>query len=272
MRLGFSEYEARAYVALIKKSPLNGYELAREAGIPRANIYSVLERLEQRRAVLRLETPNATRYAAVPPEELMRRLRADFANLTTAITRQLEDVGKAVDFADVWNARGYQALLDQARTALTTAQGSLLIAIAPPEAKLLAEDLRAASDRGVDITTLCVAACASECGGCVGSVYRYHVLPEEHIRWFVAVTDNAEVVCGEVTSDDNASLIRTRHELIVELASAYIRQSIGLATITEDLGERFDDLISPRTQTVLQRLGPVGNGGFLAYLHRLLGN
>jgi len=272
VRLGFSEYEARAYVALVKTSPLNGYELARAAGIPRANVYSVLERLEERRAVLRLETAGATRYAAVPPKELTDRLRAEFTILTTRVTGQLEALGQPVDFADVWNARGYPALLDQARSAIAAASDSLILAIAPPEAMLLAEELRAATDRGVDVTTLCVAACANECGGCVGRVYRYHVLPQEHARWFVAVTDNAEAICGEVDAESNASLIRTRHKLIVELACAYIRQSIGLATITADLGERLDDLISPQTQTVLQTLGPAGSGGFLQYLHRLLGN
>ncbi|HXF34466.1 MAG TPA: helix-turn-helix domain-containing protein [Candidatus Acidoferrales bacterium] len=272
VELGFSEYEARAYVALTKKSPLNGYELAREAGIPRANVYSVLERLELRRAVLRLESSAATRYAPVPAEELMHRIGANFTSLTTAVIRQLQTLGEAADFAQVWNARGYQALLDQARAAVSAAKRTLLIAIAPPEAALLRDELRSAADRGVAVTTLCVAACANECGGCAGQVFRYRVLPDEHVRWFLAVTDGAEVVCGEVKPDNEASLIRTRHELVVELASAYIRQSIALATITEDLGERFDDLVSSQTQAVLQSLGPAGSGGFLQYLHHLLGH
>ena len=69
--LGFGEYEARAYVALLKHSPLNGYELAKDSGLPRANVYSVLGRLEERGAVVRLDTPSGTRYSAIPPSELM---------------------------------------------------------------------------------------------------------------------------------------------------------------------------------------------------------
>ena len=44
-QLGFSEYEARAYLALLQRSPLNGYELAKVSGLPRANTYAVLQKL-----------------------------------------------------------------------------------------------------------------------------------------------------------------------------------------------------------------------------------
>ena len=45
-QLGFSEYEARAYLALLQRNPLNGYELAKVSGLPRANVYAVLQKLE----------------------------------------------------------------------------------------------------------------------------------------------------------------------------------------------------------------------------------
>ena len=40
--LGYSEYEARAYVTLLERGPLTGYQLARATSIPRPNIYPVL--------------------------------------------------------------------------------------------------------------------------------------------------------------------------------------------------------------------------------------
>lgn len=35
-QLGFAEYEARSYLALLRQSPLNGYEPARASGVSRA--------------------------------------------------------------------------------------------------------------------------------------------------------------------------------------------------------------------------------------------
>jgi sugar-specific transcriptional regulator TrmB len=68
-RLGFGEYEAKAYIALLQRSPLTGYELAKVSGLPRANVYAVLPKLEEKGAVLRVDTPAGPRYSPVPPLE-----------------------------------------------------------------------------------------------------------------------------------------------------------------------------------------------------------
>jgi sugar-specific transcriptional regulator TrmB len=52
-RLGFLVSEARVYVALLRQQALTGYELAKVTGIPRANVYPVLKKLEQRGAAAR---------------------------------------------------------------------------------------------------------------------------------------------------------------------------------------------------------------------------
>ena len=97
-RLGFTEYEARAYVALVRRSPLNGYELAKASGIPRANVYGVLERLEDRRAVVRVDESGGTRYAPVPPAELLHRLGAEFRQVTEDTREALAAVESATEY------------------------------------------------------------------------------------------------------------------------------------------------------------------------------
>ena len=77
-QLGFSEYEARAYLALVQRNPLNGYELAKVSGLPRANIYAVLQKLEERGAAVRLDLPNRTRYAPIAPTELTKQVATRF--------------------------------------------------------------------------------------------------------------------------------------------------------------------------------------------------
>ena len=46
--LGLSDYEARAYVALVKHNPATAYEVARASGIPTSKIYSVLDKLSDK--------------------------------------------------------------------------------------------------------------------------------------------------------------------------------------------------------------------------------
>ncbi|MFN3928708.1 MAG: TrmB family transcriptional regulator, partial [Thermoflexus sp.] len=156
-QLGFSEYEARAYVALLQASPLTGYELAKRSGIPRPNIYEVLQRLEERGAVLRVETPEGARYAPVPPREMLRRLERHFEETLAAVQKALEALAPPPQPEPVWNLSGYPTLLDHARALLEGATRTIWIALWPPEAQALATSLARAESRGVRITTLCLA-------------------------------------------------------------------------------------------------------------------
>src|SRR6476661_6173019 len=111
-QLGFSEYEARAYLALLQRNPLNGYELAKLSGLPRANIYAVLQKLEERGAAVRLDLPNGTRYAPIAPAELIRRLATRFQDTLSGAQQALENLATPADPEYVWNIRGYAALLE----------------------------------------------------------------------------------------------------------------------------------------------------------------
>src|SRR5438445_6702110 len=75
--LGFTEYEARAYLALLQAGELTGYQLAKASRIPRPNIYPVLDRLEERGAVTRVEVEGGVRYSALPSEEMLSRLERE---------------------------------------------------------------------------------------------------------------------------------------------------------------------------------------------------
>jgi HTH-type transcriptional regulator, sugar sensing transcriptional regulator len=94
-QLGFGEYEARAYIALLQCSPLNGYELAKASGVPRSNIYPVLQKLEERGAVVRLEMPSGARYAPVAATELTQRSALPFQQVLAAAQRGLEQLSTA---------------------------------------------------------------------------------------------------------------------------------------------------------------------------------
>jgi predicted transcriptional regulator len=270
-RLGFGEYEAKAYVALLKRNPLNGYELAKASGLPRANVYAVLQKLEERGAAVRLDTPEGARYAPVSPEELTKRLGKRFQETLDDARDSLEKIATPAEHEYVWNARGYVALQEHASACVDATRKRLLMAVWPEEALALANHVARAEKRGVEITTLCLAACAKECGGCRGRIYRYRVAPEKRTRWLVLVSDEAEVLAGEISQGEEALTVRTRQPVLVELAAWYIRHSIALATLFNDLGSRLKHLLKPKTKSVLASVGPGGgHGGWLEYMRQLL--
>jgi DNA-binding MarR family transcriptional regulator len=270
-RLGFGEYEAKAYVALLKRNPLNGYELAKASGLPRPNVYAVLQKLEERGAVVRLETPEGARYAPVSPTELTQRVGSRFQETLHDARDLLEKIATPAEHEYVWNARGYSALQEHAAACVEATQKRLLVAVWPEEAQALADNMARAEARGVEITTLCLAACAAECGGCRGRIHRYCVAPEKRARWLVLVSDEVELLAGGIDRDEEALTVSTRQRVLVELAAWYIRHSIALAALLNDLGDRLEHLINAKTKSVLASVGPGGrHGGWLEYMRQIL--
>ena len=271
--LGFGDYEARAYVALLQHNPANGYELAKASGIPRANVYAVLQKLEERGAVVRSATPAGVRYAPVPPAELIRRLGHRVQDLLQTAQGALDDLSGPHDQADIWNVRGYTALLEHARSLIDATQERLLVAIWPEEARALAAPLAQAEARGAQVTTLCLTACPTPCGGCRGQIYPYRTVLEPSNRWLVLVPDGAEALAGEIGPREETLAVRTHQGLLVELVSGYIRHSIALAAVLQDLGGHLDDLLTPQTHATLDALGPGRpDTGWLEHMRQLLGN
>ncbi len=269
-QLGFSEYEARAYRALLQRSPLNGYELAKAAGLPRANVYAVLQKLEERNAVVRQESPTGVRYAPVPPGELTQRIERYFHATLDAAQHELNAIFSPPDPAYIWNIQGQAALLEHACALIDSVHEQLTVAISPAQAQALAEAITQAEQRGVAITTLCLNVCAVACGGCRGQLYRYHVAPEQSHGWLIVIADGAELLAGEIRADADAMAIRTRQALLVDMTSWYIRHSIALAAVLNDLGSQLERLLEPETRAILGAIGAQPNGDWLEQMRRLL--
>lgn len=259
--LGFSRYEAKAYIALLRRSPQNGYELAKSSGVPRANIYAVLHKLEARSAVLRLDTSSGIRFAPVPISELIERQEVRFRELLETTRKSLDQVVSEPQYEYVWNIRGYPALLEHVRSLVQQTREQLLIALLPTESALLGNSLSELEARGVEIITLCLLPCPAEtCGTCRGKIYRYAIVPAQLNRWLLAVADHVEVLASEIGPGEDALSIRTRQPLFVHLAQWNIRNSIALAALVEDLGEHLPDLLQANTKKILDEITGKGAG------------
>jgi len=270
-QLGFSEYEARAYLALLQRNPLNGYELAKLSGLPRANVYAVLQKLEDRGAVVRLDMPSGARYAPVPPTELIQRIASRFQDVLSTTQQALEELATPAAAEYVWNIQGYAALIDHAHVLIDATQEQLLVAIGRAEASALAEPLARAETRGVAVTTLCLDECSVECGSCRGTICRSCAAVSAVQQWLVLVSDNAEALAGEIGLNNDALAVRTHQQLQVDLASWYIRHSMALTAVLSDLNRRQDQVLAPETRALLQSIDSHNrHGGWLDHLRVLV--
>src|SRR5437763_12888126 len=87
--LGFSLYEARVYVGLLRHGPQNGNELSKSAGLPSSKVYATLEKLAGLRVVHSVRREATTEYVCIAPEELVHRLRHQFGRPLDFLERTL---------------------------------------------------------------------------------------------------------------------------------------------------------------------------------------
>ena len=70
--IGFNTYEAKVYVALLKKYPATGYEASKLANIPQSRTYDTLKALEEKNIVVATNTKPIT-YTPIKPKQLTSR-------------------------------------------------------------------------------------------------------------------------------------------------------------------------------------------------------
>jgi HTH-type transcriptional regulator, sugar sensing transcriptional regulator len=148
--LGFSQYEARAYCALLQRAPANGHEVAKTAGIPTSKVYETLERLLQKGAVL-VQRSDPTLWAPVPYRDLTATLRERMESNLTAVEQGLAQLGHEQDTKLTWSLSGHGHVVDSMRRAIDRTRQRLAAAIPSGELDELTPALRAAAERGVAI-------------------------------------------------------------------------------------------------------------------------
>ena len=142
--LGLTEYEARAYLALIMHGELGAKELSNLSGVPYSKIYGVLEILRQKGWVgARGGRPK--RYHARSPAEAIRsermRREEELKAIETFLVSALQPIyerSKARERPDIWIIRGMDAVLEKARDMLASARSEVLLALPSAAKELLA--------------------------------------------------------------------------------------------------------------------------------------
>lgn len=146
--LGFSQYEAACYMALIKNHPVNGSQLSKLSGIARSRIYDVLRNLTTKGYVVEV---NTGLYAPLPSEELIRRLKRGFESNISAFEAQIRKASQKEDLEFVWTLTGYDNVMEKAVEMIKSAQKELYVRFFPDEDRRLGPHLEKAKKRGAAI-------------------------------------------------------------------------------------------------------------------------
>ncbi|KAB8127042.1 TrmB family transcriptional regulator [Gracilibacillus oryzae] len=210
-KLNFTEYEAKAYLTLLGESPLTGYAVAKNSGVPRSKIYEVLESLAIRGDIL-VSHGTTQRYTPVPAKELIKnRRRETEVNFEQAEKSLAEFERSAHDRENIWNITGDNEILDKVKDCIASAEKRILLEIWKEEFKALEPELQRAAERGVHVIIIAYGEIISD----FAEVYIHYMgdeITEEYGgRWIVISADDSEVVAGIVSLGEDSRAAWTRH-------------------------------------------------------------
>jgi sugar-specific transcriptional regulator TrmB len=243
VKLGFSEYEAKAYVALLRKSPVTGYELAKVSGVPRSMIYEVVGKLTARGAAMTLRMGGATKYAPVLAAEFLDYLHREHEELTTSLKEELTTLTTVSDLEYVWNIEGHENVMAKAEEMIDQAEVRIYMALLPATFPALRPALEKAIARGVRVVIYTTSDLDLPGGRVIVSPVPEEARERLEGLWLVMVIDGEEALIGELLTENRARASWTGSPLFVFVAEHHLRTDLYLPQVLILLGDQALDII-----------------------------
>ena len=253
LKIGFSEYEAKAYVALLSKSPVSGYELAKISGVPRSMIYEVLGKLTARGAAMTLHTGNVTKYAPFPAEEFLTQVQREHTVLIDSLKKQLIRFAETPELEYVWNIEGDDNITAKALEMIGQAAQRLYLALRPASFPVLQTALIEAIARGVRVVIYTTDSLDLPGAQVMVAHVAEETLEQARGLGLILAVDGVEVLIGEWLTAVHAWASWTRSPLFVFLAEHHLRTDLYLPQILAELGEQALNLIHEEDRDLFAR-------------------
>lgn len=243
-KLGFSQYESKAYIALLQNSAVTGYELSKRSGVPRSMIYEVINKLIDRGAVYTIPS-DPFKYSPVPAREFLKRVRRNIDATFDFLDKSLGSLEQVGEVNVVSHINGYEPVLDELRSIIDGAKQELWLSVWNHEGLSLAEKVQEAEKR--DVKVLSIMFDNEDCQ--LGVTFHHDYMPPEVVKeriggkLTIAARDKEEVIIANCLDKSNSWAVKTHDPALVLVATEFIRHDIMIETITRHFGpDQLDKL------------------------------
>ena len=233
MALGLTEYEGKIYLALLKESPANGYQLSKRTGVPRSMVYEALGRLHARGAVLKSGDKRATIYRPLPPEQLLERYDRQHRNLIDNLQVGLADIYDSQIEESLWSISGQEAIYSYASQMIQKAETEIYLVMGDSALQRLNEDILATYAAGVSVGALLTGNGELEC-----DQVSHHPPAESEIQglehMLVVVVDGGECLIANLERDMTATVTTNKNLVLIS------RQFVWMELFAQRVYEGLD--------------------------------
>jgi HTH-type transcriptional regulator, sugar sensing transcriptional regulator len=243
MRLGFSQYEAKAYLGLLMAGAQTGYGLSKVTDVPQPKLYETLRRLVDRRAAVQVSEEPA-RFAAVPAERLLVELEQEYLGLIGDARDDLNDLPAGSGELPLVGTEleGIEAVIRRANETIEVAEAKVYLSGRTEELAGLEAALMNASQRDVELVMLHFGRKpfpvprGSSFGhiSTAGRIYRRH-----QARHLALVVDSRSALWALARDGTDWRGMFADDPLFAAALKGYIRHDIYIQRIYGDLGDEL---------------------------------
>jgi len=257
-QIGFTEYEAKVYLTLLHENPATGYHLSKKSGVPRSMVYETLGRLSARGAALESVEGRVTFYSPLPPDLLMDRYEDEQRRMTENLRDGLQKLYEATDEDKVWSITGLQPTLAYASRMIAEAQQEVHLVLADDDLEVLFEEIAAAHNKGVSISTLLTGKADLNFGRVA-----YHPPLESELQeltnTLVVVSDNHQALIASKSEIGTTTTITGNHNLVL-MARQFVWMELFAQRALAKMGREFIDQLDPEDRKILISTEEAENG------------
>ncbi|NOJ73349.1 TrmB family transcriptional regulator [Paenibacillus alvei] len=234
---GFSQYECKAYIGLLKNFPITGYEISKRSGVPRSTIYEVLAKLMDKGAVYTVPSDPVT-YAPLPAKELIRRLRNDFDNSMDYLEKNLSALESEQEVDVIRRISSDERVAAEMIDIIDKAEEEIWLSIWEPQVSSVKGAIDRRIKEEIHVFSILFGAPEIRLGVTTHHNYMAPEVAEERMngRLTIVARDNEEVLIANFSPNTPAWAVKTEDPALVLIAMEYIRHDIMFSELVKEVG------------------------------------
>ena len=239
--IGLNTYEAKVYVALLKKYPATGYEVSKLANIPQSRTYDTLKTLEEKNIVVSTNTKPVT-YTPIKPKQLTQRVQKKMNSTINFLEKHLPEVKE--DYNEpIITITGKQNIQDKIIEVIQNAKREIYIEIWSQDFKIFEQELLNAYNRNVEIRIVGYDNFNSRFGLVFEHAFGRDIELSLGGRMIIIAADDNEGIIGKISSlkkeVSDTDIIWTKNQGIVFIIKEFIVHDMYLIDVEENLVEQM---------------------------------
>lgn len=239
--IGLNTYEAKTYIALLKKYPATGYEVAKLANIPQSRTYDTLKILEEKNIVVATNTKPIT-YTPIKPKQLTSRVQKKIESAIKFLDKNLPNVKENYN-EPIITVTGKQNIQEKILDVIRNAKKEIYLEIWSQDFKTYEQELLNAYNRNVEIRIVGYDNFSSRFGMIFEHAFARDIEMSLGGRMIIIAADDNEGIIGKISSLKNdiaeTSIIWTQNQGIVFIIKEFIVHDMYLIDVEENLVEQM---------------------------------